>query len=224
MLRSRLVVRRDLRIPEILLMIGLFLTIMVSCAVFYKLHSGSGIEIATQIIQSTLKKQKGLNTNGSLLRGSKTSNSSFVCRAEVPMSIFSIHRDHRMGKPNDNYCDCYGTTRTTTDEPATSACSNIVRDKTFFCGWKPEDTKIYSTVMAQTSMLGSYPFYPKLVYASRVHDGVCDCCDGADEVGNAFLALPCLNRCDKSIEEYEHYKQEKREVYRAKMRRENDEL
>lgn len=69
---------------------------------------------------------------------------------------------------NDNYCDCVGSG---TDETSTSACSayNIKR-KVFQC-----------------------PKNGAMIYASRIDDGVCDCCDGSDELHNDFVVCP--NTC-----------------------------
>ena len=170
--------------PESLLTFGLLLTMIASFVVFYNLQSGSGINDITQFVHilNLREENSGLKTRGRL-RMSQPSNSSFFCRAEEgTSSIFSLHSSNRLGKLNDDYCDCHGESLATTDEPATSACSNIIRDKSFFCGWNPQYVKMYGTSMSQADIPLKYPFYPALVYASRVHDGVCDCCDGADEV------------------------------------------
>ena len=59
---------------------------------------------------------------------------------------------------NDNYCDCpYVEGITVTDEPGTGACRNGV----FYCT--------------------NHKFRAMTLPASRVNDGVCDCCDGSDE-------------------------------------------
>lgn len=66
---------------------------------------------------------------------------------------------------NDDYCDCFDGS----DEPLTSACSNLLPAfGNFECGRGGG-----------------------LIYASRVGDGRCDCCDGGDEPSERR----CENRC-----------------------------
>ena len=68
---------------------------------------------------------------------------------------------------NDNFCDCGD------DEPLTSACSSIMAAQpTFQC------TDVEYVVM--------------MLPGSRVHDRVCDCCDGSDEDSTTIL---CNNTC-----------------------------
>jgi protein kinase C substrate 80K-H len=70
---------------------------------------------------------------------------------------------------NDDYCDCGY------DEPNTSACSGIFSSASshlFHC----KDTGVLNQ---------SFPH-------SRVHDRLCDCCDGSDESENY-----CLNTCEE---------------------------
>ena len=63
---------------------------------------------------------------------------------------------------NDDYCDCG------TDEPQTGACPNTL----FKCACAPHR--------------------PVEIFASRVNDGVCDCCDGTDEFKTPGA---CPNTC-----------------------------
>ena len=63
---------------------------------------------------------------------------------------------------NDDYCDCG------TDEPQTGACPNT----------------LFKCVCA--------PHRPVEIFASRVNDGVCDCCDGTDEFKTPGA---CPNTC-----------------------------
>ena len=68
---------------------------------------------------------------------------------------------HIKGFLNDDYCDCPDGS----DEPLTSACSNLlVGQKTFMCN-APSTT---GEAILQLS-------------PSRIHDGVVDCHDGLDE-------------------------------------------
>lgn len=66
---------------------------------------------------------------------------------------------------NDDYCDCGW------DEPGTSACSGT--SETLYLCTNP-------------GAVASY------IAPSRVNDGVCDCCDGADEAGG------CVSRCGET--------------------------
>ena len=58
------------------------------------------------------------------------------------------------------------------DEPGTAACSNAQ----FYCA--------------------NRGFKPQLLPSSRVNDGICDCCDGADEWAE-ISGNPCTNNCDE---------------------------
>jgi len=64
-----------------------------------------------------------------------------------------------------------------TDEPNTDACSMLlVAQKVFHCGTGNYDTDY--------------------IFSSRVHDGVCDCCDGSDEQGTPWPDVACSNTCN----------------------------
>jgi protein kinase C substrate 80K-H len=73
-------------------------------------------------------------------------------------------RDLPAAYVNDGYCDCEADR---SDEPETGACP----DTLFRCANRP----------------GA----PTTIFSSRVNDGVCDCCDGADE----FRSKSCPNTC-----------------------------
>ncbi|GHJ89304.1 hypothetical protein NliqN6_5706 [Naganishia liquefaciens] len=78
---------------------------------------------------------------------------------------------------NDDYCDCPDGS----DEPGTSACSEVALRVKFWCLNKGH--------------------IPGWVYASRVNDGICDpeCCDGSDEWDSP---TECPDVCAKVGAEY----------------------
>lgn len=82
---------------------------------------------------------------------------------------------------NDDFCDCpFVKGVTVTDEPGTGACQNGV----FYCV--------------------NRKFRPETLPASRVNDGVCDCCDGSDEwkeVGGIKCPSECASLGEKIYEE-----------------------
>ena len=106
----------------------------------------------------------------------------------------------------------------TTDEPATSACSNIITERSFFCGAGPADEQRYrrgSSSADRVLDIAGYPYFPKEVYSSRVHDGVCDCCDGSDEAGNPHLQRKCVNVCALSIVLHNNRNKQQQQVRRG---------
>eukprot|EP01061_Rhynchopus_euleeides_P004440 TRINITY_DN13698_c0_g1_i1.p1 TRINITY_DN13698_c0_g1~~TRINITY_DN13698_c0_g1_i1.p1 ORF type:complete len:652 (+),score=255.22 TRINITY_DN13698_c0_g1_i1:45-2000(+) len=72
------------------------------------------------------------------------------------------------GEVNNNYCDCSDGS----DEPGTSACSDLTPRLTFWC----ENKGHKGEYIAQT----------------YINDGICDCCDGTDEYGTDAA---CVNNC-----------------------------
>lgn len=83
-----------------------------------------------------------------------------------------------LDKINDDFCktlyiiisNFLGDCKDGSDEPGTSACSNI-KSTQFYCHNKG--------------------YLPKSIYTSFVNDGICDCCDGSDE----YLSNVCPNTC-----------------------------
>lgn len=73
---------------------------------------------------------------------------------------------------NDGYCD----SPIADDEPMTSACSMSSFAPPFRC------------------VAEGYP--EERIFPSRVHDGICDCCDGSDEAGNKNMKEACPNVCE----------------------------
>jgi len=75
---------------------------------------------------------------------------------------------------DDEFCDCWDDG---VDERSTSACSHNW-DSTFQC---------LSPIKVPNHRLAPDPI---TIFSSRVHDGVCDCCDGSDEKQGL-----CENKC-----------------------------
>ena len=130
---------------------------------------------------------------------------TFTCRSGSPTLAY--------GKVNDNYCDCPDGS----DEPGTSACS-MFASATFYCPNTGDEARvIFSQVRfmdlffpavslgrppsqhdSDARSLGrSLAHSPGFVSCSIldhqfVDDGICDCCDGSDEV-----EVTCPDTCAK---------------------------
>eukprot|EP00536_Pseudo-nitzschia_multiseries_P012445 jgi/Psemu1/326827/estExt_fgenesh1_pg.C_4770010 len=90
---------------------------------------------------------------------------------------------------NDGYCDCPFDGK---DEPDTNACSGSTN-------WPGVDSPDAGSPGAENNDFVC-PQQPNLILpASRVNDGICDCCDGKDEEGNASSTTTssnCADICD----------------------------
>lgn len=107
---------------------------------------------------------------------------SFSCLAGAFVSIPAAY-------VNDDYCDCPDGS----DEPGTSACAGVGR------------TVREPLSVPRCAALTPLPSPPQRFFCAnigsearwlsplRVQDGVCDCCDGSDEVGTAE---PCPDACE----------------------------
>ena len=77
---------------------------------------------------------------------------------------------------NDDYCDC---PHDGADEPNTSACSGSVN----WAGITSSSSVDANTRAREIKTVFGCPKQPSIhLHASKLNDGVCDCCDGADEI------------------------------------------
>ena len=143
-----------------------------------------------------------------------------------------INHGPSIGIQDDNYCDCIGGTSqapqisiqhskalnavspksklrgdwiqkassltplaSMTDEPNTPACSMPLAGR-----------PIYRCIPTKNTILSSNPTQTLQIldiFASRIHDSVCDCCDGSDEVDGPYAKL-CPNTCHGSTNDVPH--------------------
>jgi protein kinase C substrate 80K-H len=119
---------------------------------------------------------------------------------------------------NDGYCDC---PLDGSDEPHTEACSGSLVG-----GW----AGIASTGRQDGLRFTCGPQQPNLLLpVSRIHDGICDCCDGSDEEeeedssSSSMLLLlikKCPNTCDAvQREERQRRRQLEQDFKRGQARR-----
>jgi len=177
-----------------LLQLGLLCTLFCAFAVLMRLDSLPPQSHKMKNMPTSLRKQGGK---------SDADKRSIMC----PYGETAAR-----GVVNDDYCDCVDNNNDNikkseeqkqrvvkflyTDEPATSACSySLVGVKVFKCGTRDDAPALF---------------------LSRVHDGVCDCCNGRDEVGSPFFERerqeeeqqqqeseresPCPNTCLSSLD------------------------
>ena len=193
-----------------LLTAGLVLSIVFTLVMLTKIHRSN---IYGSNNKGSIHRYEGHTTLTHLrMVSTKHTKSSFTCPnsgADIKSHLFS-KISQKEGKLNDNYCDCAGTNMWSTDEPGTPACSNLLKDKAFFCGWPQNLEEIKrNNPLDRKVMVDEYKYWPKEIFSSRVHDGVCDCCDGRDELDNPHLDAPCPNHCEASILEHERLEQMK---------------
>lgn len=132
-----------------------------------------------------------MGVGGGILYGGRNSNLPNVLGTQRGIALDSISKYSEstfscdgltipIHKVNDNFCDC---PLDGTDEPGTSACQT----GSFTCQ--------------------NNGFQSILIPSSRVDDGICDCCDGSDELNT----IKCDNECDaaaatqrKALEKYQN--------------------
>ena len=108
--------------------------------------------------------------------------------------IFAKNNEHCLStlSKNDDFCDCYDGS----DEIDTSACSGVVN-------------KEYSSHLLSNSKFNKKYYYKCqgsgilniTIPQSRIGDGICDCCDGSDEI-NTLFSIKCPNVCNDLYENF----------------------
>lgn len=120
---------------------------------------------------------------------------SWSGRGSLEENTFVIPAD----RINDGYCDC---PLTGADEPDTAACAG----SSTWAG-------VTRNYLIEPEGKGfTCPKQPKLkIPLSRVNDGICDCCDGADEVGTVV----CKENCDEVLRAERLYRRKLEQKFHA---------
>jgi hypothetical protein len=109
-----------------------------------------------------------------------TANASIECPIGYGSTEIQVISDDRI---NDNFCDC---PTTGADEPNTNACAGLEY-------WPGQASAMDNTL--PPPILFTCPQQPNLqLSVSKLHDGICDCCDGADEAAGS-----CENVCESLL-------------------------
>ncbi|GKY93357.1 hypothetical protein MPSEU_000303300 [Mayamaea pseudoterrestris] len=99
---------------------------------------------------------------------------------------------------NDDFCDC---PTNGADEPSTNACAGI--------DYWPGRNAAATDDQTAPSLLYTCPQQPHLsISVSKLYDGICDCCDGADEYPNV-----CVDNCAELLAAERERKQQAKETF-----------
>eukprot|EP00467_Chlorarachnion_reptans_P023044 CAMPEP_0114495884 /NCGR_PEP_ID=MMETSP0109-20121206/5467_1 /TAXON_ID=29199 /ORGANISM="Chlorarachnion reptans, Strain CCCM449" /LENGTH=610 /DNA_ID=CAMNT_0001673105 /DNA_START=237 /DNA_END=2069 /DNA_ORIENTATION=+ len=121
------------------------------------------LDVAAAVGESPKKKSR-------LPRGSSIEEIIFY--TAVPFRCSDGSKELPIYQINDNYCDC----KDGSDEPGTSACAG-------FRPIEPSSEENRTTSTITSFFCENSGHLSKRIPLSMVDDGVCDCCDGSDEMG-----------------------------------------
>lgn len=132
-----------------------------------------------------------------------TTSAAITCQTGWNNQIQEIPQDWI----NDGYCDCPFDA---VDEPNTDACSGST-------GW-PGIPKATPTSASPATFACPQQPLAKLPL-SRLHDGICDCCDGADEAPGS-----CIDNCEQILKAEREAKAKREQAFAIGQNKRKHEL
>lgn len=157
---------------------------LIACVIFIFYQFLIYHVLSNQAPKSTSKPQL------SRIRGSHVQEGVFYTPVNGKFTCIKSGEVISFEKVNDNYCDCADSS----DEPGTNACpdgkeTQKFSTSIFLMGLWP-DLHVFPGLF-HCGIVSTNPKYPKMVPASKVNDGICDCCDGSEEYDLQHLLGSC---------------------------------